>query len=363
MHNAGVPLPLDSPRQAVAKKAETNSGIQVAEKFDPDKLKSNALTSIRLGVEDYTRSQQTAGGDPDRALSALRNYFAGILLLFKFRIALEAATPEDGYKLIFKTGEILPKPDGSGGFEWQPLKFNNNTIDLPDIKKRFDAFGITADWTVLKALQNERNNVEHLHPQNAAAVIGKFLSDTFPLLSEFIEKELGDAPATLLGETWKTMLEQHDFYKGQVAACEDGWAALNVPDGLLPVIPEMQCEDCGSSLLKPDTTASSDLESEKVKYACVGCGFSSHVIPLLEETLVDVQGGYDPYAGDEEPIAECPECQHATFVHAKGECLWCGMELDPEGCARCGESLTVDDYDNNGLCGYCQYQADKAQDD
>lgn len=336
----------------------------VTEKFDPDKLKTNALTSIRLGVEDFTRSQLAEGGDPDRALSALRNLFAGILLLFKYRIATEAGSPADGYELIFKTGEILPQPDGVGGFEWQPMKFGNTTIDVPDIKKRFEAFGIATDWKVIEALQKERNNVEHLHPQNAAGVIGKFLSDTFPLLSEFIQKELQSAPATLLGETWKTMLEHHDFYKAQAAACEEAWAALNVPDDLLPVVPDMQCEDCGSSLLKPsgDEEESSDLESGQVNYVCVGCAHHALIVPLLEETLVEFVGGYDPYSGEESPTGECPECQHLTFVHAEGKCLWCGMKLDPEGCARCGNALTLDDYDNS-LCGYCQYQADKHRDD
>lgn len=333
------------------------------EKFDPDKLKSNALTSIRLGVEDFTRSQLAAGGDPDRALSALRNLFAGILLLFKYRIATGAGSAAEGYELIFKTGEILPQPDGMGGIEWQPMKFGNTTIDVPDIKKRFDAFGIATDWKVIEALQKERNNAEHLHPQNAAGVIGKFLSDTFPVLSTFIQDELDSAPATLLGETWTTMLKHHDFYQAQAAVCTAAWAGLNVPDDLLPVVPDMQCEACGSSLLKPsgDEEESSDLESGEVTYICVSCAHRALIVPLLEETLIEFVGGYDPFSGEEPPTAECPECRHATFVHANGKCLWCGMQLAPEGCSRCGNVLTLDDYDNS-LCGYCQYQADKYRD-
>ena len=109
VHNVGVPSPLDSPRQAITNKTETNQGIHVAEKFDPDKLKSNALTSIRLGVEDY-----------------------------------------------------------------------NNTIDLADIKKRFDSFGISTDWTVVKALQNERNNVEHLQPSRSRMAVATFESLATP---------------------------------------------------------------------------------------------------------------------------------------------------------------------------------------
>jgi hypothetical protein len=39
--------------------------------LDAEKLKENALTSIRLGIEDFQRTKQTneQGGDPARALS------------------------------------------------------------------------------------------------------------------------------------------------------------------------------------------------------------------------------------------------------------------------------------------------------
>lgn len=54
--------------------------------LDVQKLHENALTSIRLGVEDFERCSGAAG-DPARALSAVRNLFAGVLLLFKYKIA------------------------------------------------------------------------------------------------------------------------------------------------------------------------------------------------------------------------------------------------------------------------------------
>ena len=55
--------------------------------LDAEKLKENALTSIRLGIEDFQRTKQVKeqGVDPACALSAVRNLFAGVLLLFKCR--------------------------------------------------------------------------------------------------------------------------------------------------------------------------------------------------------------------------------------------------------------------------------------
>ena len=40
-------------------------------------LFSNAVASIRMGVEDFRQQ------DPDRDISAVRNFYAGVLLLAK----------------------------------------------------------------------------------------------------------------------------------------------------------------------------------------------------------------------------------------------------------------------------------------
>ena len=52
--------------------------------LDADKLYDNAIASIQLGIEDFQLSQQ-----PDnslRTLSSIRNLYAGLLLLFKYKI-------------------------------------------------------------------------------------------------------------------------------------------------------------------------------------------------------------------------------------------------------------------------------------
>lgn len=72
--------------------------------LDTVKLLGNALTSIRLGVEDFQRSQakQANGGDPDRALSVVRNLVASVLG------PLEA-------KLKFATYDIQPSLESLHG--------------------------------------------------------------------------------------------------------------------------------------------------------------------------------------------------------------------------------------------------------
>lgn len=83
-----------------------------------EKLKENALTSIRLGVEDFQRASRAAtdGGDPERAISAARNLFAGLLLLFKYGLATKVTKAEEIDLLLFNPPrQIVPHPNGSGG--------------------------------------------------------------------------------------------------------------------------------------------------------------------------------------------------------------------------------------------------------
>ena len=48
-----------------------------------NKLLQNAINSIEIGIEDYKLSQQ----DERRIISCVRNVFAGILLLFKYKFS------------------------------------------------------------------------------------------------------------------------------------------------------------------------------------------------------------------------------------------------------------------------------------
>lgn len=176
-------------------------GQKVMQTFDPDKLKRNAVTSIRLGIEDFEKSQATAeqGGDPARALSAARNLFSGVLLLFKFKNASCVDDPNEALQLSFDTNEVLPYPDNAGGVEWRPGKLRRTTIDVGTIRQRFETFDIQMDWTAIDKLQACRNHLEHLHPANSLGEIAEFVAELFPVLGDIVEKQLNVQPADLLG--------------------------------------------------------------------------------------------------------------------------------------------------------------------
>jgi hypothetical protein len=331
--------------------------------LDPIKLKENALTSIRLGVEDFQKSQS---GDPARALSAVRNLFAGVLLLFKYRLTVGIDDPMEAHNLIFNPPEVLPGPDGNGGVIWEPKgKFKATTIDLGTIRKRFDAFGITVDWTIIDRMQKERNDLEHLHPASALGAIAEYVADMFPVLRDFITHEMGESPADLLGDTWAAMLSHHDFFDATLAACKDAWSPAAVPNRMVPTLEEVRCPECGSPLLRPadDTNdAGATVDEPGHTLLCMACNHHDETVPLIEVALLESLGGYSAYDDDFCPVDTCPSCDHETFVVSEEECFWCEYTLEYIECFVCGEGLSLGDQDNRGLCGYHNYVMEKERD-
>lgn len=338
--------------------------------LNAEKLKENALTSIRLGIEDFQKSQavEAEGGDPARALSAVRNLFAGVLLLFKYKIATSVDDTKQASELIFDPPEVLPCSDGNGGIEWKPIgKFKNTTIDVAKIKKRFEAFEIEVDWDVIGKLQDCRNHLEHLHPANTLGEVADFVAELFPVLRDFILTQLNQQPADLLGSAWPILLKLHNFLADTFASCTAGWAGAGVPEMMLPWLRECQCEECRSSLLSPhpedlENGASVESQRNEFRYVCIACGHSDLITPLMINVLNDAYD-YDPRDGGEPLIEECRECGNDTFVIDEQRCLWCEAELDYTECVVCKEVLGQDDQVNGGLCGYHNHMHEKVMRD
>lgn len=112
----------------------------------------NAVAAIKLGVEDYKSD------DPDRALSAVRNIAAGVLLVFKEKLRL--LSPADSDEVLLKE-RLRPVrlQDGTISF----VGTGRKTADVQQIKDRFDSLGIAADWKRFKDLVLVRNELEHYY--------------------------------------------------------------------------------------------------------------------------------------------------------------------------------------------------------
>lgn len=332
-------------------------------RLDAAKLRENALTSIRLGVEDFERCRHP-GGDPARALSAIRNLFAGVLLLFKYKIATCVDDPADAEALIFNPPEVLPHSDGDGGIEWVPVgKFKPTTIDVVTIQKRFEAFEIDVEWAVIEKLQACRNHLEHLHPAHTLGEVADFVAELFPVLRDFIQTELEESPAAILGDAWQLMLLHHNFFADTTKRCEEAWAEACVPEGMEPWLKECKCPECGSTLLAPaqenlDAGDTVEYNDDRFQATCIACGYTVLIAPLMVDALEKAHS-YDPRDGDEPSVEGCNQCGRGTFLIHEQSCLWCAAELEYTECEMCEESLGQEDQDNGGLCSYHAYSYEK----
>jgi len=331
--------------------------------LDAEKLYDNALISIQLGIEDFELST-TSTENQARALSSVRNLFAGMLLLFKYKIAASVDDPADAYKIIFNPPAIVPESDSNGGFRWVPDgKFKKTTIDIQGIEQRFEGFGIDVDWDVIKQLQDCRNHLEHLHPKHTYGEVAGFVAKLFPVLSDFITNELQQVPSDVLGTAWDKMLAHQEFYNEKLAECQESWESAGVPEGMQTYLDYCSCLICGSHLITADK---SDLEAEltvegdedNFKYRCMSCSYADAIAPELYHAF-RIVNDHDPRNG-EEPIHEtCRQCNHDTFLILEQECAWCGATLDYNNCDVCGENLTQDEQYNGGLCHADQYTKNK----
>lgn len=327
--------------------------------LDAEKLFENAIISIQLGIEDFQISQLPIdeGGNPTRALSSVKNLFAGMLLLFKYKISVSVNNPEDAYCLIFNPPNILPKSDGCGSIKWSPVgKFKKTTIDVLGIQQRFESFGIDVDWEKINKLQDCRNHLEHLHPANTLGEVAGFVSDLFPVLSDFITSQLNMIPHDLLCGSWEIMLQHRDFYEKMRAECEESWGAATVPENMIGYLQNCSCDMCSSVLIRAAHESIDDgftvaNDETKFKYRCISCGYIDVIAPLLFQALHE-DNPYDPRSGEESSIELCYECGYETFLIHDQHCAWCSATLEFNECSTCGNSLEQDEQDNDGLCGY-----------
>ncbi|KZP51275.1 hypothetical protein A3N37_00160 [Enterobacter ludwigii] len=336
--------------------------------LDATKLYENAVLSIQLGIEDFQLSQKDldAGGNPARALSSVRNLFAGVMLLFKYKLATSVNDPADAYRLIhIPPKDILPNPDGMGGMIWEPEgQFTKNkTIDVHHIKGRFKTFNIDVDWAAVDNLHNCRNHLEHLHPKNTLGELSDFVAHLFPVLTDFITKELEESPQDFLGSAWDIMLKHQTFYLKKQQECAETWLEAGVPHGMEEFIHNSSCEHCGSKLLSASTESleqgyTVEYDENDFEYQCVGWGclgiFAPRLIDSFEHAFF-----YWPPDGDEPTYEHCYSCDHDTFVISEQTCRWCDNELDYTQCKICEAPLNQDDQINDGLCGYCVYKISK----
>lgn len=314
-------------------------------------LYTNAVAALRMGVEDYAQQ------DWNRSLSAVRNFYAGVLLLAKE--ALVRTAPEAEIADIIGA-KYKPVPDGEGGVTYQPE--GQATIDFHTLGQRFKDFGLTIDHKALSDLNRIRNEIEHRFTDQPQEAVREAIAKAFPVTAELF-RQIEEDPAEALGSAWQTMLETKNLYDKELKECRQSLAGIEWHSGTIAK-EGVKCSACGSGLVEqidPDNK-----QQDLAELKCRACGetFETQeaVVATLEEALAGEAYVRMKDAGEDGPIHMCPECQDDAYVDFESKCAACGHEIEPVECARCGASLSLDELiygESSSLCSYCDHMSAK----
>lgn len=265
-------------------------------------------------------------------------------------------SPKDSDEVLIKQ-KILPQQGSNGSVVFTGE--GKKTVDVQQIKERFESLGIVVDMATFDKISKIRNNIEHYLVTESPGAIKELVAGSFLIIRDFVTKELGFEPVDLLGvHTWNALLETSAVMEKERAECKAAIEEIDWGSDLMhQVSAALTCLCCESSLLKPvDPEVDSVLELE---FKCTVCGEGFELVDMLEKALAEYFA-YEIYTsftdGGDPPIGTCWECGRETYVFAGKECLACSATPEFDTCAVCNASLGPDEQEFNGICGYHYHQ-------
>ncbi|MGN2616529.1 hypothetical protein [Aliivibrio fischeri] len=313
-------------------------------------LLNNAVDSIQVGVEDFDMS------DDRRNSSAIRNIFAGILLLYKEKLC--RLSPEHDKELLIKK-KIRPVINEDGELEFQGN--GHNTVDVQMIKELFQSLKVTVDWKRFNEVNKLRNDLEHYYTAKSPDTVREIVSKSFLLIRDFTTNELEENPVSLFGEDcWKSLLNVADVYAKEESKCKESLERIDwTYSAVATILVNLRCNSCHSSLI---FAPYEDDTYPIINLTCRSCDndfcFDDVISDCVKESL------YGDYVrsvmdGGESPYETCPECQESTYIHDEECCIKCGYTQEYTHCDNCEEKLSLDEQILDGRCSYCQHKWEK----
>jgi hypothetical protein len=308
-------------------------------------LFDNAVQSIQLGIEDYQAN------DPRRTLSAVRNFYAGVLLLAKEVLVRQVPNADSDGVL---GARYKPVPDGDGGVRYEPA--SNQTVDFATLGDRFKDFGLKIDRAALNDLNRIRNAIEHHCTDETSETVREAIAKAFPVVVDLFN-HAGEPPHEALGDAWPVVLDVRAVYEKELERCRRSFDNIDWPSTVLADA-TFNCPHCSSDLvaqLDPDNT---DIQSAECE--CRSCRAKVDAENAVKRAL-QLHLEWDSYTaakdGDEDVLGTCPECGMETYVCSGDEvgCAWCGCVLGE--CDLCHTDLTPSNvsYDDSSMCAYCDH--------
>ena len=202
-----------------------------------DTLFKNAIDSIQLGIEDYQAD------DPKRALSAVRNFYAGTLLLAK-EVLVRAAPDASPDEIL--GAKDKPISDGNGGVEFEAV--GQNTVDFSQLAERFKDFELPIDYSILRDLNGIRNDIEHRYTSVPPEKVREAIAAAFPVVVSLF-RLAEEEPHKVLGDLWLVMLDVRAFYERELNECRSSFDNVDWISSSLAGAQKV-CPECNSYLVE-----------------------------------------------------------------------------------------------------------------
>ena len=271
----------------------------------------NATDSIAIGMEDYSSP------DARRLLSCVRNLYAGILLLFKHKLA--SISPNGSDEVLLKS-RVLPFKVGPD-IIWRGV--GRNTVDFKQIKERFDKLGVKVDWGRMYRIQEYRNDIEHYHSSQTHQSVRTMVAETFIIIRDFIRQHLNEDPRSLLGQqAYDTMVDEAEVFEKERGECEQSILSIDWKYKVLEyAMLDMNCPACSSELL----FAIGGKSREDSQIICRSCKCKWDFIDIAEMSIVEYMPQYcystmgikeaEFILENETPLViDCPLCNRETYI-------------------------------------------------
>lgn len=322
-------------------------------------LRENAKLSIELGVEDYLNGEK----DPRRYVTAVRNLFCGLLLLYKSHLA--HVSKDQGCFIV--RGE-LDWEVVDGKIVERPLDPNKKTLDVIGIEKAFKKLGVSIDYDAVERVKRYRNQTEHLFDSKATdmSVVMPCVIDCLKLVRDFMTSVMRMHPETFFDEKVLNVLVDNEGVVAKEREERMGLLdALSWPHSIArSLFARATCPHCHSEMLFPAAeNAKSDVT--EVVFTCRCCSEQVTYETLMQYVTDDIWEGSvssslssvssDLSNGIDVSLWECPECSSMSFDTEHNVCLICGHK---GVCDRCAGEITDEDmpgYTETRLCNYCNH--------
>lgn len=296
-------------------------------------LLKNAIFSIEAGIEDFQENEEK------RNISAVRNIYAGILLLLKEKLV--RLSPEYDTELLIKQ-RLIPQKAEDGKIIFKGV--GNKTVNLKEIKDRFKSLNVNLDWVRLEEISRLRNDLEHYYTDKPLGLVREILAKSFLIIRDFLTRELNENPVSLIDRyLWAALLEVEEVFSSEKKSCDDSFQNFNWKYKTINrAIKYIKCCFCDSSLIQlvkhdpfRDTPEGrSHFQEYFTKMRCNSCGepidYWDDLFEQCLEELFYAELYMTATQGGVPPVDSCPGCGKTTFVYEEGCCVVCDYQSEYE---------------------------------